>query len=109
MKNETTFVRMRSGGHCGDPCTSKKAPDFFEVKIENNNCRHLRFWQNERKREDKQPFTKNFQFLSKDLAVRMPGHLTLFRAGGGGGGWGTLCPPPPPQVNFLKYLKNALR
>ena len=29
--------------------------------------------------------------------------LTLSRAGGG-----AHCAPPPPQVNFLKYLKNAL-
>ena len=31
--------------------------------------------------------------------------LTLFRAGGGGA---HCAPPPLPQVNFLKYLKNAL-
>ena len=30
--------------------------------------------------------------------------LILFRAGGGG----HIVPPPPPQVNFRKYLKNAL-
>ena len=30
-------------------------------------------------------------------------HLTLFRAGGG-----HIVPPPPPQVNFLKFLKNAV-
>ena len=36
-----------------------------------------------------------------------PGKLATVNPTQGRGGGGTLCPPPP-QVNFLKYLKNAL-
>ena len=36
MKNDTTFVRMRSGDHLWDAKTSKKAPRFVEFNFLTN-------------------------------------------------------------------------
>ena len=33
MKNDTTFVRMRSGDHLGDAKMSKRAPRFVEFNF----------------------------------------------------------------------------
>ena len=33
MKNDTTFVRMRSGDHLGDGKCRKKAPRFIEFNF----------------------------------------------------------------------------
>ena len=50
MKNNTIFVRMRSGDHLGDAKMSK-----------NGTCdRHKRFSQNERRRADLQNFASDF-------------------------------------------------
>ena len=64
MKNDTTFVRMHSGNHLGDPKMSKKrhlAPSnltFFA------NCdRHKRSSQNERRRAGLQNFVSMFFFF----------------------------------------------
>ena len=45
MKNDTTLVRMRSGGHLGAKM-SKKAPRFVEFKFLSNRNRRKRFLQN---------------------------------------------------------------
>ena len=52
----------------------------------------------EKKKNSKSISAKNY------ASDRSTTALTLFRAGGGGGH----IVPPPPQVNFPKYLKNAL-
>ena len=58
MKNDTTFVRMRSGDHFGDAKISKKGSVEFNFF---NNCdRHKRFSQNERRRDDLQNVASHF-------------------------------------------------
>ena len=61
MKNDATFVRMRSGDHLGDPKMSKKGtspPSNLTFFI---NCdRHKRFSQNERRRADLQNVASEF-------------------------------------------------
>ena len=52
MKNDTTFVRMRSSDHLGDAKLSKKAPRFVEFNFLTNHIRRKRFSQNERRRAD---------------------------------------------------------
>ena len=54
MKNDATFVRMRSGDHLGDAKMSKKAPRSVEFNFFNNCDRQKRFSQNERRRADLQ-------------------------------------------------------
>ena len=54
MKNDTTFVRMRSSDHIGDPKPRKKAPRFVEFNFLINRNRRKRFSQNERRRADLQ-------------------------------------------------------
>ena len=57
MKNDITFVRMRSSDHLGDSKMSKKkkkAPHFVEFKFLTNRHRQKRFLQNERRRADLQ-------------------------------------------------------
>ena len=43
MKNDTTFVRMRSGDHLGDAKMSKRAPRSVEFNFFTNCNRHKRF------------------------------------------------------------------
>ena len=52
MKNDTTFVRMRSGDHLGDAKCRKRAPRSVEFNFFINCDRHKRFLQNERRRVD---------------------------------------------------------
>ena len=52
MKNDTTFVRMRSGDHLGDAKMSKRAPRSVELLNFINCDRQKRFSQNERRRAD---------------------------------------------------------
>ena len=54
MKNDTTFVRMRSGDHLGDAKMSKKAPRFVEFNFFTNRNRRKWFLQSERRRADLQ-------------------------------------------------------
>ena len=54
MKNDTTFVRMRSGDHLGDAKMSKKVPHSVEFNFFINCDRLKRFSQNERRRADLQ-------------------------------------------------------
>ena len=54
MKNDTTFVRMRSGDHLGDAKISKKAPRSVEFNFSINCDRQKQFSQNERRRVDQQ-------------------------------------------------------
>ena len=60
MKNDTTFVRMRSGDHLGDAKMSKRSPRSVEFNFFNNCDRHKRFSQNERRRADLQNLASNF-------------------------------------------------
>ena len=61
MKNDTTFVRMRSGDHLGDAKMSKRAPrGSVEFNFFINCDRHKRFSQNERRRVDLQNIASEF-------------------------------------------------
>ena len=60
MKNDTTFVRMRSGDHLGDAKMSKRAPRSVEFNFFINCDRHKRFSQNERRRADLQKVASDF-------------------------------------------------
>ena len=67
MKNETTFVRMRSGDHLGDPKCRKKAPRFVESNFLTNCNRRTRFSQNERRRANLyKTLPQNFKLLPGD-------------------------------------------
>ena len=50
MKNDTTFVRMRSGDHFGDAKMKKRAPRSVDFNFFINCERQKRVSQNERKR-----------------------------------------------------------
>ena len=67
MKNETTFVRMRSGDHLGNAKMSKKAPPFVEFNILTNCDRQKRFAQNERRRADVQNAASDFLIFTSGL------------------------------------------
>ena len=60
MKNDTTFVRMRSGDHLGDAKMSKRAPRFVEFNFFINCDRRKRFSQNKRRRADLQTLASDF-------------------------------------------------
>ena len=49
MKNDTTFVRMRSGDHLGDAKLSKKSTSLVEFNFFIICDRHKRFSQNDRR------------------------------------------------------------
>ena len=93
MKNDTTFVRMRSGDHLGDTKMSKKghlALSNFNLFI---NCdRHKRFSQNERRRVDLQNVASDFlifaQGLSYDLSKFSDDFTPFFRL------WKTITKSP---------------
>ena len=47
MKNDTTFVRMRSSDHLGDAKMSKKAPcfvefNFLQITVDGNSFRRIK-------------------------------------------------------------------
>ena len=60
MKNDGTFVRMRSGDHLGDAKMSKKGTSLREFNFFINCDRHKRFSQNERRRADLQNVASDF-------------------------------------------------
>ena len=66
MKNDTTFVRMRSGDHLGNAKMSKKSTVEFNFFI--NRDRHKRFSQNERRRADLQKMASNFSIFAFGLS-----------------------------------------
>ena len=70
MKNDTTFVRMRSGNHLGDAKMSKRAPHSVEFNFINCN-RHRRFSQNERRRVDLQNIASDFLIFAKGLSYAL--------------------------------------
>ena len=67
MKNDTTFVSMRSGDHLGDAKMSKMAPCFVEFNFFINCDRQKRFSQNERRRADLQNAASDFSIFAKGL------------------------------------------
>ena len=70
MKNDTTFVRMRSGDHLGDEKMSKKAPRSVEFNSFTNCDIQKRFSQNERSKADLQKFASVFfNFCLRDLVM----------------------------------------
>ena len=82
MKNDTTFVRMRSGDHLGDAKMSKKrAPRSVEFNFFINCDGQKRFSQNERRRADLQNVASDFLIfawgLSYDLS-KFGGDFTPF-------------------------------
>ena len=83
MKNDATFVRMRSGDHLGDAKMSKGAPRSVEFNFFNNCDRQKRFSQNERKRADLQNIASDFLIfacgLSYDLSKFSDDFTPFFR------------------------------
>ena len=68
MKNDATFVRMRSGDHLGDAKMSKRAPHSVEFNFFNNWDRHKQFSQNERRRADLQNVASDFLIFAWGLS-----------------------------------------
>ena len=69
MKNDITFVRMRSGDHLGGAKCRKRAPRSVEFNFFIKCDRHKRFLQNERRRADLQKLPQVFKFLPRDVVV----------------------------------------
>ena len=70
MKNDTIFVRMRSGDHLGDAKCRKRATCSVEFNFFINCYRQKRFSQNERRRADIQHVASDFLiFLPRDLVM----------------------------------------
>ena len=67
MKNDTTFVRMRSGDHLGDAKCRKRTPRSVEFNFFISCNRHKRFSQNERRRTDLQNITSDFLIFALGL------------------------------------------
>ena len=68
MKNDTTFVRMRSGDHLGDAKCRKRAPRSVEFNFFINCDRRKRFSQKERKRADLQKDASDFLIFAQGLS-----------------------------------------
>ena len=68
MKNDATFVRMRSGHHLGDAKCRKRAPRSVEFNFFNNCDRQKRFSQNERRRADLQKMASDFLIFAWGLS-----------------------------------------
>ena len=83
MKNDTTFVRMRSGDHLGDAKMSKKGTSLRRIYFFINCDRHKRFSQNERRRADLQNVASDFLIfawgLSYDLSKFSDDFTPFFR------------------------------
>ena len=65
MKNDTTFVRTRSGDHLGDAKMSKRAPCSVDFYFFINCDRHKRFSQNERRKADHHNLASDFIIFAK--------------------------------------------
>ena len=65
MKNDTTFVRMRSGDHLGDAKCRKKAPRFVEFNSFINCDKQKRFSQDERRRADLPKLASDFLIFAR--------------------------------------------
>ena len=83
MKNDTTFVHMRSGDPLGDAKCPKRAPCSVEFNFFINCDRQKRFLQNERRGADLQNVASDFlifaQGLSYDLSKFSDDFTPLFR------------------------------
>ena len=64
MKNDTTFVRKRSGDHLGGAKMSKRAPRSAEFNSFIKCDRQKRFSQNERRRVDLQNLASDFSIFA---------------------------------------------
>ena len=69
MKNDTTFVRIRSGDHLGDAKMSKKGTCSVEFNFFIYCDRHKRFSQNEREGQTYKKVASDFLILPKDLVM----------------------------------------
>ena len=77
MKNDTTFVRIRSGDHLGNTKMSKEAHRSIEVFFFINCDRQKRFLQNERRIADLQKVPQIFSFLPRDVVIIFQSLVTL--------------------------------
>ena len=77
MKNDATFVRMRSGDHLGDAKMSKRAPRSVEFNVFNNCDRQKRFSQNERGRADLQISVSHFLTFGWELSYDLSNLVTI--------------------------------
>ena len=67
MKNDTTFVRMRSGDHLGDAKMSKRAPRSVEFNCSPTIDRNgFAEW---KKKVDLQKLSPIFKFLPRNLVM----------------------------------------
>ena len=82
-KNDTTFVRMRSGDHFGNAKMSKRAPHSVEFNFFIHCDRQKRFSQNGRRRADLQKCASDFLIfalgLSYDLSKLSDDFTPFFR------------------------------
>ena len=60
MKNDTTFMHMRNGGHLGDAKNVEKYNSLRRISVSTNRNRQKRFSQNEQKRTDLQNNASKF-------------------------------------------------
>ena len=83
MKNDTTFVRMRSCNHLGDAKCRKRAPRSVEFNFFIICDRQKRFSQNDRRRADLQKDASEFLIfawgLSYDLSKFSDDFTPFFR------------------------------
>ena len=77
MKNDTTFVRMRSGIALETQKCRKRAPCSVEFNFFNHCDRQERFSQNGTRREDLQNFASVFLFLPWDLVMIFQGLVMI--------------------------------
>ena len=68
MKNDTTFVRMRSGDHLGDAKMSKKGTSLRQFNFFIKCDRQKRFSQNEKRRADLQNLASDFLIFAPGLS-----------------------------------------
>ena len=64
MKNDATFVRMRSSDHLGDAKMSKKGTSRRRIYFFNNCDKQKGFSQNERRRADLQNTASDFSIIA---------------------------------------------
>ena len=77
MKNDATFVRMRSGDHLGDAKMSKKGNSLVEFNFFNNCDRHKRFRRMKEEGLIYKTLPQIFKFLPRDLVMIFQSLVTI--------------------------------
>ena len=71
MKNDTTFVRMRSWDHLGDAKMSQKGTSLHWINFLTICERQKCFSQNERRRADLQSYNSDFLIFAPELSYNL--------------------------------------